>query len=70
MMDIYECAEALRFKGYTVFCWKPGEGTAEPDLVAMKNGRLYNVYLRKDKDREPQINSYAESRGARVLYLS
>ena len=69
-MTVNECAEILRSKGYTEYCWKPKENSAEPDIVARKNGRFYNVYLYRDNAREEAINEFAKERGAKVIFMS
>ena len=69
-MNVIECAELLRSKGYTAYCWKPKEGTVEPDIVAKKNGRFYNVYLLRDKAREDAICEFAKEHNAKVIFMS
>ena len=69
-MNIIECAEQLRRRGFKAYCWKPDEHTAEPDIVAEKGGRFYNVYLEKDPSREAAEEEFAKAHGAQVLYLA
>ena len=69
-MNVIECAEILRLKGWKVYCWRPGEGTGEPDLIAMKRGRLFHVYLQKNTENESRIHDFARAHGARVFYMS
>lgn len=69
-MNIIECAEQLRRRGFTVYCWKPGEHTEEPDIVAEKGGRLYNVYLERIESRVAAAEEFAKAHDAQVLYLT
>jgi hypothetical protein len=69
-MNINECAEQLRRRGFKAYCWKPDEHTAEPDIVAEKGGRFYNVYLERITSREAAAEEFAKAHGAKVLYLA
>ncbi len=68
-MKLIECAEQLRNSGFTVYTWRPSEGTVEPDIIARKNGQLYNVYLGRDAFLEGAINAFAFAHNARVVYV-
>lgn len=68
-MNVIECAEQLRNSGFSVYTWRPSEGTVEPDIIARKNGQLYNVYLSRDAFLESAINAFAIAHDARVVYV-
>lgn len=69
-MNVIECAELLRSNGFQVYTWRPKEGTVEPDLVAKRDGQLYNVYLSWDKRIKRRAENFALAHKAQVMFIA
>lgn len=65
-MNVFECADMLREEGYEVFMWRPTEGSLEPEIVANKNGQLYNVYLRDISLVRDEVEAFSRARDCLV----